>query len=163
MATTYEPIATNTLGSDTANVTFSSISGSYTDLILVMSASEASNAFNIELNSDTSSNYSRTRLLGDGSTATSGRTANTTNIPINYLGGTNNFSTTLVHFMNYSNTTTFKTLLARWNQILGIDNSTTTSVGLWRSTAAVTSITFVASAGNFNSGSSFTIYGVKAA
>ena len=34
---TYEPIATNTLGSAAASVTFSGISGSYTDLILITS------------------------------------------------------------------------------------------------------------------------------
>jgi hypothetical protein len=36
MAITYEPIATTTLGSAAASVTFSSISGSYTDLVLVV-------------------------------------------------------------------------------------------------------------------------------
>ena len=34
-AATYEPIATTTLGSAASTITFSSISGSYTDLILV--------------------------------------------------------------------------------------------------------------------------------
>jgi hypothetical protein len=35
MAITYEPIATTTLGSAAADVTFTSISGTYTDLVLV--------------------------------------------------------------------------------------------------------------------------------
>ena len=33
---TYTPLATNTLSSSSASITFSSISGSYTDLVLVM-------------------------------------------------------------------------------------------------------------------------------
>ena len=37
MATTYEPIATTTLGSAAASITFSSIAGTYTDLRLVLS------------------------------------------------------------------------------------------------------------------------------
>ena len=36
MASTYEKIATTTLGSATASYTFSSISGTYTDLILIL-------------------------------------------------------------------------------------------------------------------------------
>ena len=155
---TYTPIARTVLTTTTTSLTFSSISGSYTDLVLVMSASEASNAFNIELNSDTSSNYSRTRLLGDGSTATSGRTANTTNIPINYLGGTNNFSTTLVHFMNYSNTTTYKTVLSRSGSG---DTGTGVQAALWRSTSAITSMRIFSD--GLAAGSTFTLYGILAA
>ena len=41
MAITYEPIATNTLGSAAASVTFSSISGTYTDLVVVVSGNGA--------------------------------------------------------------------------------------------------------------------------
>ena len=155
---TYTPIARTVLSTTTTSLTFSSISGSYTDLILVMSASEASNAFNIRFNSDSSSNYSRTRLLGDGSTATSGRTANTTDIPINYLGGTNNFSTTLVHFMNYSNTTTYKTILSRSGSA---DTGTGVQAALWRSTSAITSMTIFSD--GLIAGSTFTLYGIAAA
>jgi hypothetical protein len=36
MAITYEPIATTTLGTAEASVTFSTISGAYTDLVLVI-------------------------------------------------------------------------------------------------------------------------------
>ena len=37
MPATYEPIASTTLGSDAANVEFTSLSGTYTDLIVVCS------------------------------------------------------------------------------------------------------------------------------
>jgi hypothetical protein len=69
MAATYEPIETQTLGSAAASVTFSSITGSYTDLILVSSISTthtATTSLVIQLNGDTATNYSNTRLLGDG-------------------------------------------------------------------------------------------------
>jgi hypothetical protein len=35
MTSTYEKIATNTLGSAASSVTFTSISGAYTDLVLI--------------------------------------------------------------------------------------------------------------------------------
>ena len=64
MATTYTPIATTTLGSGQTSVTFSSISGTYTDLILIASASNTGGATNIRLqfNGDTATNYSSTRI-----------------------------------------------------------------------------------------------------
>jgi hypothetical protein len=73
MAITYEPIATTTLGSAAATVTFSSISGAYTDLIVVanLAQSAGSNSLRFRLNGDTGSNYSATILRGYGSTANS--------------------------------------------------------------------------------------------
>lgn len=166
LPSTLTPIATNTLTSATASVAFSNLPQTYTDFVLVSNFTSSTNAsvLGVRLNGDSGTNYSRTQLWGNGSTSGNARTTNETYFAAGYWQtGTGNQIQSVVNLMNYSNTTTFKTLLARWNQILGIDNSTTTSVGLWRSTAAVTSITFVASAGNFNSGSSFTIYGIKAA
>jgi hypothetical protein len=57
MAKTYEPIATTTLSSAQSSVTFSSISGSYTDLVLVSNVSGSGGNANLRvtLNSDTGS------------------------------------------------------------------------------------------------------------
>jgi len=82
MAITYEPIATTTLGSATASVTFSSL-GSYTDIVLVCSVQSASSGdarINIRFNGDTASNYSGTFMYGDGSAAGSGRDTSRTSI-----------------------------------------------------------------------------------
>ena len=72
MAITYEPIATTTLGSAQASVSFSSFSG-YTDLVLVCVATTASDDqfLSVQFNGDTGSNYSNTYMTGNGSTATS--------------------------------------------------------------------------------------------
>ena len=74
MAVTYTPITSNTLTSATASVTFSSISGTYTDLVLVVSAQSASTNVDLAMrfNSDSGTNYSNTRLYGTGSAAGSG-------------------------------------------------------------------------------------------
>ena len=84
---TYTPIATNTLGSAQASVTFSSISGSYTDLVLIINAgtSDASEQdCLIRVNGDTGSNYSATYMYGTGSSAASGRNANQTESTAGY-------------------------------------------------------------------------------
>ncbi len=161
MPATYEPIATTTLGSAQASVSFTSISGSFTDLRLVMAGTDATaiDPVIITLNGDTGSNYSYTLLYGDGTNAASTRSSNLTHIRAGYLGTVQ--GNTLVDFLNYSNTTTNKTVLGRGN----VSNwGVTAQVALWRSTAAITSMTIAnLSAYNFNSGSTFTLYGIKAA
>ena len=71
---TYTPIATNTLSSATASVTFSSISGVYTDLVLVITPTIPTGAYDILMRVgngtvDSGTNYSVTRVSGTGSAA----------------------------------------------------------------------------------------------
>jgi hypothetical protein len=62
--------------------------------------------------------------------------------------------------MNYSNSTTYKTILSRGNVTgTGID----LNVSLWRSTAAITNITVTSFTSTYTAGSTFTLYGIKAA
>jgi hypothetical protein len=160
---TYTPIATTTLGSSQSSVTFNSFSG-YTDLILIGNAirggtpgSGAAN-YNLTFNGDTGSTYSST-LLYEGSPY-SDRQTNTTSMGYSGSVGDNNRMQNTLHIMNYSNTTTYKTILARWGS--PVDGHVRASVGLWRSTAAITSFTITPSLG-VAAGSSFTLYGIKAA
>lgn len=65
---TYFPIANTTLSSAAASYTFSSISGSYTDLVLVIGGTlSADISAGIYFNGDTGTNYSTTRMYGNGS------------------------------------------------------------------------------------------------
>lgn len=166
MPSTYTPIATQTLGSSAATVTFSSISGTYTDLILVIAAASVSGepTISFQLNSDTGSNYSRTLLIGNGSTATSERASSSTQGRISNSTGlttTLGANATIAQFMNYSNATTNKTVIARSNTTL---YATEAIVNLYRSTAAITSIALFTNSGvSFATGSTFTLYGVKSA
>lgn len=161
MASTYEKIATQTVsGSSTTNVTFNSISGSYTDLVLIVNAKlAASNNISLRFNSDTASNYSYTYLFGSGSAASSGRATSTTYI---YGGSTSttDYDIHTININNYSNSTTYKTALIQ-SAIPSIGASAW--VGLWRSTSAITSVD-VSFLGNIiSAGSTFTLYGIKAA
>jgi len=163
MAKTYEPIATTTLGSASATVTFSSISSSYTDLILVgnIVGQSATGGLQMRLNSDSSSNYSYTFLNGDGSSASSSRASSQTEASISFSNSTTVPSSFITQIMNYSNTTTFKTLLSRSSS----NGNTLAYVNLWRKTPeAVNRIDIITSGGyTINTGSTFTLYGIKAA
>jgi hypothetical protein len=164
MPATYEPITSTTLTSAQADITFSAISGSYTDLRLVFEGLAVSAGVDIycQVNGDTASNYSHTRLTGNGSAASSSRGSSLAFMRFSDGGSpqTTNSSLTKVDFMNYSNTTTFKTALNRAdNANRGMD----AVVNLWRSTAAITSIKLYLSSGNIASGAIATLYGIKAA
>jgi len=167
MTSTYEKIATNTLGSAAASVTFSSISGSYTDLVLVMQiASSSSNTLFARFNGDSATNYSSTRLSGSGSAAFSDRASTSSSMALSnyaYPLSTPGNTTHIFQIFNYSNTTTFKTAMCRANSASdGVD----ATVNLYRSTSAITSVGI--STNNFGAGlnlltgSTFTLYGIKA-
>jgi hypothetical protein len=159
MPNTYESIATQTLGASAASVTFSSIPATYTDLVLIHAGTtDANRDISIRFNGDSGSNYSRTLLFGDGSSAGSGRDSNSTLINFNFQNTTE--STCVAQIMNYSNTTTNKTLLSRENPV---STAAAAIVGLWRDTSAITSITIAPGAGTLSSGSTFTLYGIKSA
>lgn len=162
---TYEPIATTTLGSATATITFSSISQSYTDLIIITNTGNGSadSAINVQVgngSADTGSNYSTSFLYGNGSTAISGRTTNATQMLASRTVSPLITNGSII-FHNYSNTTTYKTMLSR-------GNATTELVvfyaGLWRSTSAINYIKLTDQNGhNFSIGSTFTLYGIAKA
>ena len=158
MATTYEPIATTTLGTAAASYTFSSIPATYTDLELVFVGTDSAfGSLNIQLNGDTTTNYSFTLLTGNGTAAASSRTATTAQMNLG-LSSTEQ-SVSKFFFMNYSNATTYKTVLCRGNSA---SNQTRASVGLWRKTPeAITSITVQGT--SLQIGSVLTLYGIKAA
>lgn len=161
---TYESIATTTLSSAQSSVTFSSISGSYTDLVVIISAIKSgSNSSGIgwQANGDTGSNYSVTSMYGFSGGAGSDRGSNATFASVGRVGTSQ--STSILNFQDYSNTTTNKTCIARGNTLGGQDIAIA-NVALWRNTAAITSLVFtLADASNFNSGSTFTLYGIKSA
>lgn len=164
---TYEPIATVTTSA--SSYTFTSISGAYTDLVLIgylRSTKTGSNSDTlfIQYNSDTGTNYSHTRITGNGSTASSARQTNRNELGLPEIASdadTSNIFTPVIHnIMNYSNSTTFKTSITRTS------NSTIgpfAIAGLWRSTSAITSIKVYPASGDFVSGSTLTLYGIKAA
>jgi hypothetical protein len=163
---TYTPIATTTANGSVSTYTFSSIPSTYTDLRLILNlgAQNAGNTYNLRVNGDTGSNYSQTEMWGNGSAASSARRTSQTSIfaagsRVGVPGTITAMYT--IDLMSYSNATTYKTFLNRQDAAAV---GSLAAVGLWRSTSAITSITiFADGAGNFVSGSTFTLYGILAA
>jgi hypothetical protein len=164
---TYTPIASQTV-SGVSTVTFSSLPQNYTDLIIVSNiAFNNSDSLSFRFNGDTSSStlYSWTVLTGNGSSATSLRGSNQAKGLADYNGyptSTVGEYVSILQVMNYSNSSTYKTVLSRGNQA---GHGTDAIVNLYRSTNPITSITLgmgTAQTTNFASNSTITIYGVAA-
>jgi hypothetical protein len=161
MTATYEKIATTTLGSGQATVTFSSISSAYTDLVVVFvgNLSAAATCF-LRYNNDSGSNYSQTDMIGNGTSAVSQRRSNATGFRLYDVAASSNPINNLIfNVQNYSNTTTNKTTLLRGSDSGGEVGA---GVSLWRNTAAINRLDFVTGAGTWSTGSTFTLYGIKA-
>jgi hypothetical protein len=161
-AATYIPIATYTVPSATASYTFSSIPSTYTDLVLIanVQGTTGGNGTTVQFNGDTSTNYSYTLIDANGSSVNSSRATNSTNIQSGLVDNVS-WGTQIIQIMNYSNTTTYKTVLGRGNDTLQLRPT----IGLWRNTSAISSVTVLAApnAYNFIAGSTFTLYGILAA
>ena len=160
MPNTYTELRRTTVGTATPSVTFdlTGISG-YTDLVIVSSVQNLTGASTIcgRYNGDTGSNYSFTYLIGDGTSAFSGRAANTS-FSVHGYANTTQFSTNITQINNYSNSTTFKTTLDRRGTVAQFVGAT---VSTWRNTAAITSIVIYNETGvNFAVGSTFSLYGI---
>jgi len=159
---TYTPIATTTLVSNQTSVTFNSFSG-YTDLILIGNFKNTTPVdMNLQFNSDTAGNYSYTQMYGDGTSVASLKGTNSSGIVTDNgaAGFGTDWSNVIIHIMNYSNTTTYKTALTRNNAPI----STGVTAGVWRNTNAITSLDYSASSSSaIATGSTFTLYGILAA
>ncbi len=164
MPATYEKIATTTLGSATGTISFTSIGAGYTDLRIVMVGTMVnSEQPYIRFNSDSGTNYSQTFIAGSGSSAYSQRYSSMNRI---YVAIQSNWSTTnsqMAEFdvFSYSGSTFKTTLFAGSNDnngvgVAGLDRT----VGLWRSTSAITQIDIVGNGQNFSTGFTATIYGI---
>ena len=163
MALTYTAIATATVGSGgTANITFTPIAASWTDLLIKISGrSDADNVgIDIKLNG-VSTNQSYRRLRGDGSAVSSTTLTALRVINENSTATANTFGNTEVYIPNYAGSTN-KSLSAD-----GVNENNATQAyadlgaGLWSNTAAITSITLTPNLGNFVQYSTATLYGIK--
>jgi len=163
MPATYNSIASTTLTSDQTDVEFTGINQNFTDLILVREGAQTSgNNSVIQVGNntyDTTSSYSGTQLFGNGTSALGDRFSNDTRWFVNFANGTNR-TMSVYHFMNYSNTTTHKTMIGRHS-----DGNFYASayVFLWRKTDAINRIKITQGTNGLKSGTTFSLYGILAA
>ena len=164
MPATYENIATTTLSSAASTITFSSIPNTYTDLRLVFNVFvDAVSSISMRINGDTGSNYSETDLFANGTTVFSTRETSQTQIWFNVAStltsGTARFIT--LDAFSYAGSTN-KTFLYEYNGDVNTAGRIARSVALWRSTSAITSLSFICTS-NFATGTTATLYGIKSA
>ena len=141
--TTNTMVAIQTItASSQSTVSFTSIPSTYTDLrIVAVGTSSTSgssvNNWRMTFNGDSISGlYSDTHLYGNGSSAASSRDTGGNFMYLGYVGQTSNTAQPISTFdiMNYANSTTYKTVLARGS---AASDNVGAMVGLWRNTNAI--------------------------
>ena len=155
---TYTPIASQTLSSSAASVTFSSLPQNYTDLIIVVNGTLTSDENNyLSINGiNNAGTYSVTRMYGSASARGSNRSTSQNTMQCGEMGTTR--SSDIIQILNYTNATLNKTILSKSGNSNG---NVKMSVGLSQGTDPVTSITLTAGS-TYSSGCTFTVYGVAA-
>lgn len=165
---TYEPIATSTLSSAQAGITFSSIPSTYTDLRLILFVNTSSTngkGVVFRFNSDTATNYSMTNIYGDGTSVASNRSSNS---DYGWMGYNTSIWTTqpalwIMDIFSYAGSTN-KTVLCTGSADRSGAGAVERNVNLWRSTAAINTIRvslYTDGSANMNAGTRATLYGIK--
>ena len=170
VTSSYESIATATGTGSNSSITFSSIPATYKSLQIraISRTNQAAEIddFAIQFNSDTGSNYVRHLLFGNGSVAEANQQTAQSRIVMGRgtgsLAAASVFGVSITDIHDYASATKNKTTCT----INGYDLNGTGLIylqsGLWLSTSAITSITlFSTSTSNFQTGSTFALYGIK--
>ena len=168
---TYTPIATATAtGGVTEIITFSSISGSYTDLILIANTGPMPEitAFRFRFNSDAGSNYSYLQASTLGSNAATTQDANqVSGLVSGSLMNTTDRSMFVINILNYSNSSTYKTTINTGSRADSTNLAALSMcVSTWHSTSPITTVSISGGFGGgvyIPNGSTFTLYGIAAA
>ena len=171
MPVTYTLIASNTLSSSAASVTFSAIPGTYTDLVLRMSMRNDNPSINIgvrfTINNLSTAIYSYTTLRGLGSsgTASSRETGFSFLADINGAGSSataNTFSSNEIYIPNYAGSARKVASIYSTNESNDTAVFMTALAGLIDTTSAINRFDISnGSTFQFVSGSSFFLYGIK--
>ena len=165
-------ISSQTLGGSTASVTFSSIPSTYNDLKLVVSARGDAAAFpvaiNMKINSDTTSKYSYTHLLGNSSATSSTRASSQTVDAIQNVDGASATASTFgsweIYIPNYTSTASkpyFNIDVNETNDATAAHANISANSHLYTGASGITQIDLTPSSGNFVQYSTFTLYGIK--
>jgi hypothetical protein len=179
----FESISTVTVGSGgSGTITFSSIPATYTHLQVRGIVQTSRGTYSVDnmitrFNSDTASNYAWHYISGGYTTTPiveaggGGSATFMYNLHVSTSVPGTTFASVVMDILDYANTNKFKTV----RTLNGFDvngtagtgsygGTVTLMSGLWRSTSAITSITFAPEVGpNFAQYSQFALYGIKGA
>jgi hypothetical protein len=165
MPATYEPFHTTTLGSAVTDFTISSISSSYTDIILVMRYGTSAGAdILVRFNSDSGANYNNRFAFNSGGAPTSFTAQQDTTTGINPRTPANqptSIGTLLFLEIFDYRSSTWKSTMSRHTGAGGSSAFMSVANGTWMNTGAITSMTIVTgSAATFAVGTTATLYGI---
>lgn len=162
----YTKLASQTLSSAAATVTFTNIPQNFTDLVLIVNNGMATASWNtmIRFNEDSGSNYDNLIFEGrNGSAAYAIKYTNSAGYYLDYNGGADIALNRIykIHIMQYSNPFIKKQILSRGNiaDSGGLNNIV---AGCYDTTSPITTIKLLTNGGNMLAGSTFTLYGVQA-
>ena len=162
------PLATTTLTTSTATVTFSAIPQDYEHLQIRWFARGSSLAgLYWTFNSDTGANYTRHRISADGSSVSVSGLSSQNNIYTVASWGIPNtasiFADGVYDILDYRNANKYKTLRGLAGQDSNGSGGVEFISGLWMNTAAITAISITPNTGTFQQYTSFALYGIKRA
>lgn len=159
---TYTALAYTVLSSSSSQVIFSSIPNTYKDLVVVVRSKNngSGTVTRWQFNSDTTSNYSIQMVTGEQNAVVAIRSATTWIEPHYYSDLDNNWSSSLVfQILDYSANNKNKACLIR-NAQVATERGALMAAARWGSNDPITSIRIFINTGAFDTGSSFSLYGI---
>ena len=171
MANTYTLISSVTVGSGgAANIEFTSIPATYTDLVVSYSArcnlaGYVSANVRLQFNSNTGSNYSYIRLFGDGSSASSDSASSQTALLCGVVNAATSTASTfnngLLYIPNYAGSNQKSVSSDSVQETNGSEAYQYLIAGLWNQTNAITSIKLFVTSQDFVQYSTAYLYGIS--
>jgi parallel beta-helix repeat protein len=163
----FVKIAETVVGSAVPSVTFSSISAAYRNLKLVITGrtDAAGTDFTILFNGDAGSNYQNVLAYNGsaaGASANFSQTSATLGSTASSSSPANQAGVSEIMIYDYASTTFYKSATSLSHRLDGVSTAYILEYAVtWNSTAAINSIQVSSGAGNFITGSTFTLYGLK--
>jgi hypothetical protein len=174
----FESIATVTAAGGESSLTFSSIPATFTHLQIRgigrnNSGNTTADSIRIRMNASSATDYTGHSLTGNGSTAsttgaaTGGTSGMTFASAVAGSGQTAScFGVMIFDLLDYASTTKYKTARVFCGDDTNAgttDNSLNIASSLWIQTTAVSSIVLISASGQWGAGSTYALYGIKAA
>ena len=172
-----DALGVSVLSSAATSFVFSSIPQTYTHLqlraLVKTSRGVTYDSINLRANSDTGANYAAHEMSGDGrpyiSVGGSGgaTAAYIARVPGNVSGHENKFGIVIIDILDYTNTNKHKTFRSLYGYEIALGSGSIGGInginsGVWRSAAAINSLTIRPDSGpNIQTYSHFALYGIK--
>lgn len=167
----FDSIATANGTGSSNTLTFSSIPSTYKHLQLrgiLLKTGVANDGATLRINGISTTSYDWQYFEGSGSATPSGA-ASSNATSISFLGGMAvgssswAYSVVIIDILDYASTSKAKTIKVQYGQSNNSSGTVGYTSGLFRSTAAISSLTFTVASDNWTSDTTLALYGMKGA